>query len=457
MRWRVFLFISIAVNLLLAGGWLATTWHYNLRLTQVPGPAFDSAEQTRTNLVIRRQFFTWGEVESADYPTYVANLRTIGCPGQTIRDIIVADVNALYAKKRATEVIAPEQQWWRTEPDRNALAAASAKLRALDQERRTLLTRLLGPNWEGTETPTVATAATTARPRPAVSLDGPVLGVLPTEVKQTVLDIVGRSQGRIADYAEAQRKAGKPLDPAELTRLRQQTRADLAKVLSPQQLEEFLLRYSQNANALRTELGQLKYFNATPDEFRAVFRAIDQFELQIQTLASATDPNSVAQRKALEVQRDNAIKAYQELHDAGYRTAYAAAQQAGQADAAPVLYDINQATAQEQARISADTNLTAEQRAIELKKAELEQLEASAQALGQDLPPEPPTPPKPAPKKVHVLAQGENVNFLSRLYGVDPATLRAANPSLDLDNLKAGDSVNIPINLLPPVPYLPSQ
>ena len=43
-----------------------------------------------------------------------------------------------------------------------------------------------------------------------------------------------------------------------LAKLRQQTRDDLARVLSPPQLEEFLLRYSQNANELRAEFGQLQ-------------------------------------------------------------------------------------------------------------------------------------------------------------------------------------------------------
>ena len=122
-----------------------------------------------------------------------------------------------------------------------------------------------------------------------------------------------------------------------------------------------------------------------------MFRASDQFDLQIQVLG-ANDPNSVAQRQALEAERDNAIKLvlgaaryglYQSLHDADYREAYAAAQQAGQPETASVLYEINQAAADEQARIRANTNLTAEQRAIESKRAELAQLEAAAQALGQ--------------------------------------------------------------------------
>ena len=462
MRWRVFLFISLAVNLLLAVGWWLSARPAMLRLPRLLGPAAASSDQTRTNIVVRRQFFSWREVESPDYPTYVANLRDIGCPEQTIRDIIVADVNTLYARKRAAEVVMP----WRTELDGKGLAAAAEKLRALEEERRALLTRLLGPNWEDREVAAAAGAAATNRPPPVVVLDGPVLGVLPPDVRQAVLDINARSQERIQAYADAQAKAGKPLDLAELTRLRQQTRMELAKVLSPPQLDEFLLRYSQNANALRSDLGQLRYFNATPDEFRAMFRVSDQFDLQIQMLAGATDPQSMAQRKALEAQRANSLKIaigadryalYQSLHDGGYRDAYVAAQQAGQPDAAPVLYEISQAAAQEQTRIRADTNLTAEQRAIESKQAELEQLKAVAQALGQDLPPEPPTPSKPTPKKVHVLAAGETADFLARLYGLDPGALRAANPNLNFDKLKAGDAVSIPLNLLPPMPYLPPQ
>ena len=56
------------------------------------------------------------------------------------------------------------------------------------------------------------------------------------------------------------------------------------RVLAPVQMEEYLLRYSQNANELRTEFGQLRYFNASPDEFRAVFRATDPIDQRIQLL-----------------------------------------------------------------------------------------------------------------------------------------------------------------------------
>lgn len=44
--------------------------------------------------------FHWGQLESADYRTYIVNLRGIGCPAQTIHDIIAADLDSLYASRR---------------------------------------------------------------------------------------------------------------------------------------------------------------------------------------------------------------------------------------------------------------------------------------------------------------------------------------------------------------------
>src|SRR5262249_53000387 len=53
--------------------------------------------------------FHWEQVESADYPTYIANLRSIGCPEQTIHDIIAADVHALHASRGEPQSFAGEE------------------------------------------------------------------------------------------------------------------------------------------------------------------------------------------------------------------------------------------------------------------------------------------------------------------------------------------------------------
>jgi hypothetical protein len=46
------------------------------------------------------QPFRWSQLESSDYRVYVANLKAIGCPEQTVRDIIQADVEGLYSARR---------------------------------------------------------------------------------------------------------------------------------------------------------------------------------------------------------------------------------------------------------------------------------------------------------------------------------------------------------------------
>ena len=457
MRWRLLLGLSLVGNLILAAGWL---WSPPRAVTPPPrsviSPDTTNGLQIKTAVAVRRQFFSWQEVESDDYPTYIKNLRAIGCPEQTIRDIIIADVNALFARRRAVEILTPDQQWWRAEPDPIVAQAAAAKDRELDTERRDLLAALLGTNWEGGDLVSL--------PRPSrlpLPLDGPVLGLLTGEIKQSVEQISLHAADRVEQYLAAQRQAGKAPDPAELARLRQQTRKELAAILTPPQLEEYLLRYSDNARALRTDFSQLKFFNATPDEFRNAFRILDPLNDQLAQIDDST-LQGAQQRNALLAQGETALKLalgekryeeYRLMHDERYRDAYAEAQKVGAPETADTLYAIKVAAAEELARIKEKSGLTDEQRAIELKQAELEQLKANALALGQEDPTAPvPTLPKPVPARTHVVAGGEGLDRIARIYGVQPNDLRAANPGINFEKLKAGDSVRVPFSLLYPMP-----
>jgi hypothetical protein len=239
--------------------------------------------------------------------------------------------------------------------------------------------------------------------------------------------------------------------------------------LTPPQLEEFLLRYSQTANGLRNELGQIQYFNATADEFRSMYRAVNAIDHELELLAGATDPASVQQRRTLEQQRENGIRMalggrryeeYRTLHDPLYREALAQAVEAGTPDAARVFYELKLAAADEQERIRADASLTPEQREIELKRIELEQLKANAMALGQEPAPEPEpaggstaqaSAPKPA-QRVYTMKPGDNLSVVSLMYGVPISVIRAANPNVNFNRLKPGETLVIPPNNLPLAP-----
>jgi uncharacterized damage-inducible protein DinB len=387
MRGRVLLWVSLGLNIALAVMLVRFSPEdthrsdRNAVLAVTPQPV-GAARSLRTNVVVRRQNFTWDEIESADFPTYIANLRAIGCPEATIRDIIVADVNQLFARRRATEVVTAEQKWWLSEPDPEVTQQASEKLQTLDAERRTLLSTLLGPDWESSYYPYPAYPDTPP-------LDGPVLGALPPRTKQAVRDIESRATERRQAYLDSLQKEGRQPDPAELAKMRQQTRADLAQALSPEQLEEYLLRYSNHASSLR---GELHGIANTPDQFRALFRLTDGIDQQLQLLSGTNDTAIVVRRQELEKQREQVLqqtlgtddyKQYKLLQDSLYRQVQEVAQQAGTpADKIVPLYEISRATEQERQRIRDDGTLSDEQKEQALETVQAAQRNSWRKLLG---------------------------------------------------------------------------
>jgi len=95
------------------------------------------AEPVRvSNDQITNQPFRWSQLESTNYQAYVSNLRDIGCPEQTIRDIITADVISLYSEKRR-QLLANQGK----EQDPTRLRT---KLDQLQQDQTALIATLLG-------------------------------------------------------------------------------------------------------------------------------------------------------------------------------------------------------------------------------------------------------------------------------------------------------------------------
>lgn len=96
--------LSFSCNLLLlgTGTWQLTRQTETTGLT-VQAPPQQAPAATHITPEARPQEpkpFHWREVESEDYPTYIAKLREIGCPEPTIRQIVQGEVASLYAEKR---------------------------------------------------------------------------------------------------------------------------------------------------------------------------------------------------------------------------------------------------------------------------------------------------------------------------------------------------------------------
>ncbi|RME96590.1 MAG: hypothetical protein D6766_00250 [Verrucomicrobia bacterium] len=361
----VLLAVSATANVVLATLWLLARPPRPMQVTWVRPPTVTNVHvAVRTNIVVQARPLRWSDLESTNYLRYIQNLRSIGCPEATIRDIITAEVDALFARRRAREIVRPRHQWWRAEPDPELAEAARRQEQALEAERRALLTRLLGTN----AFPALAEAV-------GHPLDGPVLGELPEETRLKVREI----------ELERARQAATGADDEAAWRQR------LAEVLSPEQLEEYLLRYSSSAEHLRTELGAL---DVGPERFRELWRRLDPLERELQALQREGDPAKAARAAELLAQREAALKdtlapeEYETLvlqRDPQFQAMRARLEQAGLPEKwARPLYEIDQATAEERARIEADPTLTEEERQAQLAAMEAERAAAIRTLLGPE-------------------------------------------------------------------------
>jgi LysM repeat protein len=439
MRWRVVLIFSLVLNLILASGWIWSKRQASSKVAELTARPATTNTLTKTAVVVRRTFFSWQEIESQDYTAYIKNLREIGCPEQTIRDIIIADVTQMLRSQMREQSgeLKPNPKWWTNRRDPAELQVSEQKQDDLWQSRRNILNQLLGPGWEMRTQDSISGTNSYQQMLIATMDISPALQSLPTEKKQFIARLLSGQN-----------------DPWK----------ELAGLLSPAQLEDAQLRFSAQADALRDELDSLPGFETKPEEFKSIFKATADIDARISALADRDDASANESRAKLLAERDAAIRLvltpqryeqFARLRDPAYLSAVELlARGDGNATALPTLYAINRESSAELERIQNDENLTETQREIELKKLELEQMKATALALGEPLLEEQPvqSAPKSGPKKTHSVAGGESLERIARIYGVDQNALRAANPNLNFNNLKAGDKVSVPLNLIYPLP-----
>jgi len=107
-------------------------------------PAQTAAETTATagptpKAQAAAPVFHWSQLDAADFATFVKNLRDIGCPEATIRDIVRGELREIYAEKRQ------EIEQGATMPARDQ----KLRLQRLAQEESALVATLTGLPGDG--------------------------------------------------------------------------------------------------------------------------------------------------------------------------------------------------------------------------------------------------------------------------------------------------------------------
>lgn len=309
--------------------------------------------------------YGWQDIGTPQYLTYLDNLRATGCPDKLVRMIVFNDANEQFNEKRLQAAITHDFKWWQMD---SSLSTGGynpeyqGKMQALVLERRDVLTRLLGENWEQEDKlPSLATHT--------VALTGPVLGALPLDLYMGVQEICARSMSRHQDYLMGRFNEGQASSQVELAKLRDMTRKDLSVILDRDQLEEFLLRFSHNSSKLRQDLRGL---GVTPDDFRKIFRATDQIDHQIQLEYGSEEALSAGQREQLTRQREQAVASvlgqdkYAQLilsRDPMYRQAQMMVMNSGAADTVTQqVYELLKSAQTRRAQVQSNTEMTPDQK-----------------------------------------------------------------------------------------------
>ncbi|MDB6122013.1 MAG: Peptidoglycan-binding LysM, partial [Pedosphaera sp.] len=79
MRQKIILIVSVGLNVAFAAAWLISRHNTHSIIAEDAISSTGSTNAGKTQVVVRRQFFSWQELETPDYTAYVANLRMIGC------------------------------------------------------------------------------------------------------------------------------------------------------------------------------------------------------------------------------------------------------------------------------------------------------------------------------------------------------------------------------------------
>jgi hypothetical protein len=352
-----------------------------------PGSEF-AANRTAQELVARQPHalasadlnFNWRQVESTDYRDYVRNLRSIGCPEETIRDIVAADVAKLF-RQRKNAIINPEpwKYWQPVEPEGSRMRRARQEdLQKLESERSELLVALLGPM-------AMENSITKEADGGPERLD-----FLPSEKRAEVLRVEAWfKEQRRAIYSEADEYRTEP-DLKRLKELRGRHEDELAHLLPDGMLFEYQLRNDDAAERLRRGLVG---FALTEAEFREIFRLQKAHE-GAYSLVDSSDANAAALENADQQETDARIKTYlgenryRELrrgNDARFRDLYLLTQQFDlPTETAATLYDRHLEMQKEITRIQRDPTLPPDRRDDAVRNYQEQMSALIQQSLGQE-------------------------------------------------------------------------
>ena len=312
MKTRLFIGVSLALNVALAAAIF-------LSAKNPPAPAQAPAAATPVSGMIPpapapadgspppNLPFRWSQIASEDLKIYRDNLRAIGCPELTVREIIRAAINERFGARRRNLLAPLEDRYWdmvRQEElvRRQAIPQTEwgRALAALAAERQRLITEVLGLD-------ALAAEVEQQTRRAALELRR---SWLPPEKRDRLIELEEKYQQHLVEWAATLglRPYGVPTteDGSRLQEWQKEFDESEKQLLTPEELTELRLRESDAADWA----GNLPGFDPSEDEWRAMTKLRSELDEGQSQLGSPelTEEERMARQTELQSNFDQALK-----------------------------------------------------------------------------------------------------------------------------------------------------
>lgn len=210
----------------------------------------------------------WDWIESRDHRQLIANLRKVGCPEETIQEIVCLRL-CRAMRQRLLQATAEQQRsvpYWKAPPQSQVRENIASRQR-LNDELDAALEQLFGQ--DGRAVRFRVAGLSNIYPTDAE--------YLPPDKASQVRDIERRYRQFAAEFTDATLPFGFTDPDAEAARkdLERQKLADLRRVLTPQEYELYLFRASAAADYVRKNLPEAQ----SEEDFKRMVKVAVEFEM----------------------------------------------------------------------------------------------------------------------------------------------------------------------------------
>jgi hypothetical protein len=399
MRISLIILLSLATNVVLALVWF--------RVDHVALPAGDASARTTVTASVPGQsnasanevdgstaHSSWSDLQTDDLKEFVRRLRVAGCPEETIKDLVLAQLNRGYSiKQRAIwqNNFNPNDYW---KPYKQHFDPAESKknrehsrqMRDLQKEKTALIVELFGVDVEKQRLKEEGIDYENGW-----NFNGN-LAFLPESKRDAVQKYLDDFQDKEQEFYASIQGSWDADARARQKQLEQEKMAGLAQILTPDEVREYALRNSLMASRVQSEI---RGVDLTLDQYEKLFDVRSKYGDSIYNYGDAgNDADAIKQihQNKKDLQSDiaatlGADKA-QELErtqDYNYQQLNSLANHYDlPADTATKVYDFKGAAEKAVQDLSANTDLTPEQQQAARALIQTETEQAVKTALGSD-------------------------------------------------------------------------